>query len=142
VDLRVHRTLPYPPERVWRALTDPVALAAWFWPQRFEPTAEVDLRVGGRYRIAGPAAGMAVSGEYVAVEPPRRLAFTWQWDGEPEQTLVTAELTARDAGTDLVIVHERFTDGADRDEHAKGWTDCLDRLPDWLRGSAAEAGQP
>jgi uncharacterized protein YndB with AHSA1/START domain len=95
VELRVHRLLPYPTERVWRALTDPVALAAWFWPQRFEPTAEVDLRVGGRYRI-------------------------------------TAELTPRDTGTELVIVHERFTDGAVRDDHAKGWTDCLDRLPGWL----------
>ncbi|GAA0926475.1 hypothetical protein GCM10009558_106770 [Virgisporangium aurantiacum] len=47
-DLTITRTLAFPVDRVWRAMTDPVALAAWFWPQRFNPTAEVDLRVGGR----------------------------------------------------------------------------------------------
>jgi uncharacterized protein YndB with AHSA1/START domain len=130
--LRVHRTLAFPTERVWRALTDPAALTAWFWPERLAPTAAVDLRVGGRYRIDGPAGGMAVAGEYVAVEPPRRLVFTWRWDGEPDETLVTVELTPGDAGTELVIVHERFASDSDRDNHAKGWSDCLDRLPGWL----------
>ena len=69
-DVTIDRTLAFPVERVWRALTDPAALTAWFWPRRFDPAVEVDLRVGGRYRIDGPAVGMAVSGEYVAVEPP------------------------------------------------------------------------
>lgn len=131
-ELRLSRTLPSPAERVWQAFTDPAALAAWLWPERFATTAEVDLRVGGRYRIEGPGAGMAVAGEYVAVEAPRRLVFTWRWDGEPDETLVTVELTPTAAGTELVLVHERFTDDAQRDEHAKGWSDCLDRLPGWL----------
>ena len=131
-ELRLSRTLPRPAERVWHAFTDPTALASWLWPERFATTAEVDLRVGGRYRIEGPGAGMAVSGEYVAVEPPRRLVFTWRWEGEPEETLVTVELTPTGATTELVLVHERFADDARRDEHAQGWSDCLDRLPDWL----------
>lgn len=135
-ELHLSRTLPHPADRVWRALTDPVALAAWLWPARFATTAEVDLRVGGRYRIAGPGVGFAVAGEYVAVEPPRRLVFTWQWDGEEDETLVTVELTAAGAGTELVLVHERFADDAQRDEHAKGWSDCLGRLPDWLAAHA------
>jgi uncharacterized protein YndB with AHSA1/START domain len=136
-ELHLRRTLPFPPERIWRALTDPAALAAWFWPARFATTAEVDLRVGGRYRIDGPGVGMAVTGEYLAVEPPQRLAFTWRWDGAAAETLVTIELTPADPGTELVLVHERFTDDGDRDNHAKGWSDCLDRLPGWLAG-----GQP
>lgn len=131
-ELRLHRTLAFPADRVWRALTDPAALAAWFWPARFATTAEVDLRIGGRYRIDGPGAGMAVSGEYVAVDPPRRLAFTWRWDGEAEETLVTLVLADDGAGTELQLTHEHFADGAVRDEHAKGWADCLDRLPEWL----------
>jgi uncharacterized protein YndB with AHSA1/START domain len=130
--VRINRVMPAPPERVWRAFTEPAALAAWFWPERFEPTAETDVRVGGRYRIDGPGAGMAVSGEYVAVEPPSRLAFTWRWDGETEQTLVTLVLTPVGTGTELGLTHERFGDDADRDNHAKGWSDCLDRLPAWL----------
>ena len=131
-DLTINRTLAFPVERVWGAMTDPAALAAWFWPQRFSPTAEVDLRVGGRYRIDGPAVGMAVSGEYVAVEPPRRLVFTWLWDGETEETLVTVDLTATETGTELSLRHERFADAEAAKSHAQGWDDCLDRLPEWL----------
>jgi uncharacterized protein YndB with AHSA1/START domain len=130
--LQINRTLPYPIERVWRALTDPTALTGWFWPQRFEPTVEVDLRVGGRYRIAGPAVGLAVTGQYLVVEPPNRLSFTWRWDGEADESLVTVALTGADGATTLAIVHERFPDEGSRDEHAKGWNDCLDRLPTWL----------
>ena len=131
-ELTISRTLAAPLDRVWRAFTDPAALVAWFWPQRFAPTAEVDLRVGGRYRIGGPAVGMAVSGEYVTVEPPHKLVFTWVWDGEPGETLVTIELAAAGTGTELALRHERFADDAGRDNHAQGWHDCLDRLPEWL----------
>jgi uncharacterized protein YndB with AHSA1/START domain len=131
-ELRLRRTLAFPADRVWHALTDPAALAAWFWPERYATTAQLDLRVGGRYRIDGPGAGTAVAGEYVTVEPPHRLTFTWQWDGDAEETLVTFELTPHDSGTELVVVHERFTTDEDRDNHAKGWSDCLDRLPPHL----------
>ena len=41
IALRINRTLSYPIDRVWRALTDPTALTGWFWPQRFEPTVDV-----------------------------------------------------------------------------------------------------
>jgi uncharacterized protein YndB with AHSA1/START domain len=131
-ELRITRVLAAPPERVWRAFTDSAALSAWFWPERFGTTVEADVRAGGRYRIDGPGAGMAVSGEYVAVEPRSRLVFTWRWDGEPDETLVTLEFRPAPAGTELVITHERFADDADRDNHAKGWADCIDRLPGWL----------
>ncbi|GAA1037219.1 SRPBCC domain-containing protein [Virgisporangium ochraceum] len=134
-DLTIDRTLAFPVERVWRAMTDPAALTAWFWPRRFDPTVEVDLRVGGRYRIDGPAVGMAVSGEYVAVEPPHRLVFTWLWDGEDAETLVTVELTPTADGTRLVLRHERFVDDEAAKSHAQGWDDCLDRLPAWLTHS-------
>jgi uncharacterized protein YndB with AHSA1/START domain len=128
-ELTVRRTLPAPVERVWRALTEPKALAAWFWPERFGTTAEVDLRTGGRYRIEG--APMAVSGEYVEVDPMTKLAFTWRWDGEAHESLVTMTLTESDGGTDLLIVHERLPE-AEVDSHAQGWSDCLGRLPAYL----------
>jgi uncharacterized protein YndB with AHSA1/START domain len=126
--VHITRTLAAPPERVWRAFTDPAVLAAWFWPPRFATTVEADVRVGGRYRIDGPGAEMAVGGEYVAVEPPSRLTFTWRWDDQAEETLVTLRLAATDEGTEITLTHERFANDADRDNHAKGWSDCLDRL--------------
>jgi uncharacterized protein YndB with AHSA1/START domain len=132
-ELVLQRGLAAPPDRVWRALTDPAALAGWFWPSRLDPAAEVDLEVGGRYRIAGPGAGIAVAGEYVELAPPRRLACTWSWDGEDDETLVTVELApSGEGGTELVLRHEGFADEATRDDHVQGWTDCLDRLPGWL----------
>jgi uncharacterized protein YndB with AHSA1/START domain len=135
--IHLTRVVAAPPERVWRAFTDPTVLAAWFWPHRFATTVEADLRVGGRYRIDGPGAGMAVGGEYVSVEPPSRLVFTWRWDGEVEETLMTLHLVHAANGTELTLTHERFTDDATRDNHAKGWSDCLDRLPDSLQRDSA-----
>jgi uncharacterized protein YndB with AHSA1/START domain len=133
--LEITRTLPAPPEQVWRALTDPAALAAWFWPH-LDNAVEVELRTGGRYRITGPRAGIAVAGEYLEIDPPKRLVFTWQWDGEAEQSRVTIELSATtgtselDAtgATALTLVHDRIADGPTRDQFAQGWHDCLDRL--------------
>jgi uncharacterized protein YndB with AHSA1/START domain len=133
LSLEISRTLAAPPERVWRALTQPEALGSWFWPAAFGTTVEVDLRVGGRFRIAapnGPAGGFAAIGEYVTVEPPHRLVFRWGWEGEPdEETLVTVTLNGDGDKTELLLVHERFATETDRDNHRQGWTDCLDRLP-------------
>ena len=76
---------------------------------------------------------MAIDGNYVVVDPPSRLVFTWRWHGEPEQTLVTLRLAPAATGTELTLIHEGFADDATRDDHVKGWSDCLDRLPDWLQ---------
>jgi len=133
--LRIERILPAPPERVFRALTDPDALAAWFWPTDFGPTALADARPGGRFRIAaagGPFGPFAVEGRYTVVEPPHRLAFTWRWDGDDEETMVTIELAAAGEGTTLTLVHDGFAADGVRDNHAIGWSDCLGRLPAWL----------
>ena len=96
--LRIERILPAPPERVWAAFTDPAALAAWFWPTSFGTTVRVDARAGGRFRIAasdGPGGALAVEGAYTVVELARSLGFTWRWDGDDEETLVTgARLSA------------------------------------------------
>ena len=128
-ELTITRALAAPPERVWRAFTSPEELAAWFWPGAWDAVVTVDLRVGGRYRVASAPVGMAFGGEYVAVEPIDRLVQTWQWDGEDDETLVTIRLTPDGTGTSLEIVHERFATDEDVASHLQGWNDCLDRLP-------------
>ena len=120
-------------ERVWRAFTDPAEFVAWFWPQRFRSTGDVDARVGGRWSITSPVVGMGASGVFAAVEEPERLVFTWRWDGDSEETLVTVTLLAADGGgTALTVLHERFDDAGQAESHAQGWSDCLDRL-DYLQ---------
>jgi uncharacterized protein YndB with AHSA1/START domain len=66
------------------------------------------------------------------VEPCERLGLTWQWDGEASESVVAIHLTDTGAGTDLVVTHEGLADEDAREHHAKGWSDCLDRLPGWL----------
>lgn len=125
--LRITRILPAPAERVWAALTRPEALAAWFWPPRLNPAVSTDPHPGGGYRIEG--AGLAVSGRYVEVDEPRRLVFTWQWDGDATESVVTIDLVALGGGkTELSLVHDRLDGDEDRDNHLLGWNDCLDRL--------------
>ena len=129
-ELTVTRQLTSTPERVWRAFTTADEMAAWVWPEAWDATSELDLRVGGRFRVASTR--VSVSGEYVAIEPHRRLVTTWRWDGDEHETLVTYAFEPIEAGTLLTIVHERFETIEDRDSHEQGWNDCLDRLPQHL----------
>jgi uncharacterized protein YndB with AHSA1/START domain len=134
--LRISRTLSAPVDRVWSAFTDPEALMAWFWPQSLGPKVTADVRTGGRFRIDATSAGFAVTGVYREVSPPTRLVMTWLWDGDgtgnDAESVVTIELTARGDHTDLDLRHEQFVADDERDAHAQGWNDCLDRLPGWL----------
>jgi uncharacterized protein YndB with AHSA1/START domain len=129
------RTFKAPPETVWRGLTDSVALAAWFWPARLSPRAETDVRVGGRYRIASAitrTASSAIGGEYLEVQPPERLVFTWCWEGDDSTSRVTVELADGDEGTELSLRHDQLADEEESDARHRGWRDSLDRLPEWL----------
>src|SRR6516225_322534 len=94
--IELQRRFRASPERVFRAWTQPVALREWWCPPGWiAGDIEVDLRVGGAYRIAmtRPAGGapVAVSGQFLEVDPPERLVYTWCWEGaftEMRPTLV------------------------------------------------------
>lgn len=127
-EFRVQRVVAKPLDEVWTAFTEPGAVAAWFWPPRFETTVDIDLRVGGAFRIASEVADLAVSGTYVEVEAPGRLVHTWRWDGEVEETLVTMSFLEVKGGTGITILHERFADDERAAQNEIGWNSCLDRL--------------
>jgi uncharacterized protein YndB with AHSA1/START domain len=139
--LTIERDYDAEPARVWSALTGGRELADWFWPPRLGAGVETDPRVGGSYRIASEAGGMAVGGVYRAVDAPQHLSYTWHWDGEDEETVVTVDLTPTPDGTHLRLFHAGFSDAQTRDEHAEGWQDCLERLPAHLgQAPAREVG--
>jgi uncharacterized protein YndB with AHSA1/START domain len=122
-------TVDAAPGRVFAAFTDPGELAAWFWPARFATTYRLDVREGGEFHVRSAAMDMGVRGRYLEVRPPARLAMTWQWDGEDEQSHVLVEFVATGVGRTLVTVtHGANPTVAARDGHAQGWRDCLDRL--------------
>jgi uncharacterized protein YndB with AHSA1/START domain len=131
------RTLPAPPERVFKAWTDPEALTRWWVPVEGMscPEAEVDLRVGGRHRITmrnTQGELLSVGGVYREVTPPTRLVYTWSWTGTSDdgiETVVTVEFRPAGERTELVLTHEGFPDQVRCDRHEGGWTGCLGHLP-------------
>lgn len=110
-------------------LTRAGRLVSW-WPQ----TAETDPRLGGRYRLAWPALGQTLFGEYTQFEPGRNLAFTWNWEHAPElsQRVVSVQLAPLGEGTQLTLAHGPYRadarDQDDRQSHLDGWRYFLARL--------------
>ena len=136
--LLLGRVYPVAPEKVWRAWTDPQALSRWFGPGDVDTVslAELDVRVGGRYRIvfgAPDGSEHEASGVYLDVVPNRRLVFTWTRRGMPEaDSQVTIELRPVEAGTELTFRHEQFSGAAVRDDHEGGWLPTFAKLDAFL----------
>jgi uncharacterized protein YndB with AHSA1/START domain len=105
----------------------------WWGPQGVAcPAAEIDLRVGGSYRIANQFPDgkvIWIVGIFEVIEPPHRLTYTWKLesqDGPVER--VTVSFEAHGAATEVVVTHERIPDEAARTSHERGWIGCLDSL--------------
>ena len=134
-ELRLTRRVPASVEEVYRAWTDPEVLARWWGPGEHRVrTAQLDVRPGGAYRIevGTPEGGLLVmAGVYTDVQPPTRLAFTWNWEaGGPGggETAVTVELTRVDDATEIAIVHAGFADAAEATPYTDGWAAALPKL--------------
>jgi uncharacterized protein YndB with AHSA1/START domain len=132
--LRIERSFEASAEQVFDAWTNPEVLRRWWavHPDGSTPVAEVDLRVGGRYRLTMEDPGGArhtVGGEYQEVQRPSRLVYSWQWEldsGQPGHTsTVTVTFHERDGHTHVVLEHAGLPDAASRDRHAEGWRACL-----------------
>lgn len=137
-ELTVTRTIRASRQSVFRAWTDPELMMRWFVDTDGEMTlCEIDLREGGSYRFEGSVGGnkWAIRGTYLEVRPPERLVYTWIWEhdtgklGDPKgNTQVTVEFRERGADTELRLTHERFESARAREDHARGWKTCLDRI--------------
>lgn len=135
--LVLRRTLAAPPETVFDVWTQPDHMKRWLAPsdEFTNPFVEVELRVGGTYRIAFQSEDghlSVVGGKYVALERPNKIAFTWRWEPphefETHETLVTVEIAPCDEGAELTLTHERFPLAEMLEKHNAGWSGALDRL--------------
>ena len=133
------------PTRVFQSLTDANELAAWWGSDEMYRTSDwkLDLRPGGKWSaLARGADGtpMTVDGEFLEVDPPRRLVFTWRpsWD-DYVVTTVRYDLEPTAAGTRVRVTHSGF---GDRDMAAagtgEGWTRVLKWLVDHLTNGLSE----
>jgi len=137
--IEIRRRLPAPVEEVFRWWTEADRLREWMSPIG-TVEAEVDLRVGGSLRIVMRGDGRVIDhvGEYVEIDPPRRLVFTWvsAFTGA-EPSLVTVELEPEGEGaTQLRLVHSQLPESIAA-SHRDGWGSMLDRLAGSLARSAA-----
>jgi uncharacterized protein YndB with AHSA1/START domain len=133
--LRIERTFDAPIEEVFDAWTSEEVLRRWWHadPDWETPSAELDLRVGGQLRIVmrdpGAEADYGGSGEYMVVDRPHRLVFTWIWDDDRENPqLIELEFSERDGATTVVQTNSGITTEKGRDEHREGWGKCFDNL--------------
>ena len=128
----------------------PAALREWWCPSGWTAgEIEVELRVGGAYRIAmartAGGAPVVVSGQFLEVDPPKRLVYTWCWEGaftDMPPTLVSLELQGSVDETLLTLRHENFVDAALRQQHRSGWISACDRLDRLVTPPAMLAAQP
>lgn len=122
------------PETVFDFFTEPGLMTQWMGR-----AAELDPRPGGGFLCDINDEAVA-SGEYVAVEPPRRLVFTWGWNSEDSvapagSTTIEVLLSPEDGGTHLRLIHRDLPSAESATKHGHGWRHYLDRL------SLAAAGE-
>jgi uncharacterized protein YndB with AHSA1/START domain len=135
IELRLARTVEAPRARVWEALVDPEQIARWWGPAGFTmPAVELEARVDGAYRFTmQPPEGDAftIEGEFLVVEPPERLSYTFRYDPpdpDDQETVATLTLTDEGDSTRIELVQGPFRTEARRELHVAGWTDTLDKL--------------
>jgi uncharacterized protein YndB with AHSA1/START domain len=129
------RVFDAPPERVFGVLTEPAELATWWGPHGFTtPEIQLDLRVGGRLRFTmQPPDGESfhLSGEFIRIEFPSRLEFTFRWD-EPvpddRETVVELSLEPSGGRTTVTLTQGDFATEERLELHRSGWTESFEKL--------------
>ncbi len=133
--VRLHRVFATTPEKIYRALTDPDAMAKWVAPNGFTcKVHHLDLKVGGTYRMSftnfttGKSQGFG--GEYKELVPNKILRYTDKFDDPnlPGEIQVTVNLREVSVGTELSIVQEGLPDVIPLEACYLGWQESLENL--------------
>jgi len=123
------------PETVWEFLVDPEKLMRWKGIN-----ADLETQPGGIFRCE-VIPGHIARGEYVEIDKPNKLVFTWGWDGSedvpPGSSTIVIELASDGDGTSLRFVHQDLPNAEAIASHAHGWDHYLPRLE-----TAAGGGNP
>jgi uncharacterized protein YndB with AHSA1/START domain len=137
--LVIERTYEAPATAVFDAFTHEDVMRRWWHAARewSTPEASVDLRVGGGVRVVmrdsdGDEHGGG--GNYTEVDRPRRLAFSWAWDGGGRETLIEIDFAEAAGSTTVTFTHSNLRDEASRIDHEGGWNRCFDNLERTLSG--------
>jgi len=120
------------PETVWEFLVDPEKLMRWKGIN-----ADLETQPGGIFRCE-VIPGHIARGEYIEIDKPNKLVFTWGWDGSedvpPGSSTIEIELASDGDGTSLRFVHKDLPNAEAIASHAHGWDHYLPRLETAARG--------
>ena len=141
-EIRITRRLAATPDEVYEAWTDPKSVSEWMIPIPGGSTkATLDPRVGGRFHIDMIGGGKTYphDGEYLRLERPRLIEFSWISNATNQQrSVVTVELLPfGKSETELTLTHRLLPTEEAAQSHHHGWSAALDRLPEMLSRAAA-----
>ena len=136
LSLTIRHTIAATAEQLFDAWTKPELLTQWWGPEHVEcPTAEVDLQVGGQYRIANqlPDGNIIwISGKFEKIERPNKLVYSWLVDANPTSPeRVIVQFKPQENGTEVIVVHQRIATKETQDKHRIGWQGCLTGLTEF-----------
>jgi uncharacterized protein YndB with AHSA1/START domain len=123
----VEREIPHPPEKIWRALTQPHLIEEWLMKNDFKPV------VGHRFNLRGDWGGV-LDCEVLAIEPNRTLSYTWNFAHDDAaynlKSVVTFTLTPTSTGTHLRMEQLGFRPDQKQAFHGAkaGWQQFLSNL--------------
>ena len=138
--IQLNRVFEASREAVYAAWTDTEAIKQWFGPSTCSAQeAELDLRVGGEYRIKMKTeefGEIELKGIYKEVSPQERLAYSWEWLSEPlcgmGETSVVVEFVDLGDSTEVRLTHDGFPEAEAAENHNEGWSGTLDKLGAFL----------
>jgi len=140
-ELVITRTFDAPRALVFRAWTQPEHMVRWLGPRDFTaPSCKMDFRPGGAYRacICAPdGKEYWMRGIYREIVEPERLVFTFSWEEEGERgrdTIISVTFGEQGGKTRMTFRQAFFETIENRDSHLEGWSECLERLAQYLAG--------
>lgn len=134
-NITIHRVFTSPVEKVYKAFTDPDAMASWLPPYGFiGKTHNMDLKIGGTYKMSfinfTTGNGHSFGGEYLEIIPNEKLVYTNQFDDPnmPGHMTTTLEFKKVLCGTELFATQEGLPDAIPTEMCYLGWQESMDKL--------------
>lgn len=131
----LHRVLTAPPEKVFRAFTDPLAIAAWLPPYGFLCTVhQMDAKVGGTFKMSftnfSTGHSHSFGGSYVEVKPGELLKYTDKFDDPnmPGEMPTTVWFKKVSVGTEITVLQENIPAAIPAEMCYLGWQESLEKL--------------
>ncbi|MFN3166527.1 MAG: SRPBCC domain-containing protein [Phycisphaeraceae bacterium] len=145
--VRLNKLVQAAPQKVYDTWLDPETYPHWFAadPGVNCTSVQIDARVGGTMRIVmlTPGGEFVGGGEFLELQPGRRIVHTWSWENEPNfgaNSTITIDLFEADnphgdgPATEIVLTHEGLKTAHERSDHTGGWWNTLRAIGYYVRG--------